>query len=115
MWQTGKPGSRCQQLTSRKIAVGIQIQSIRDGLVRVDDLVKMNLAISKSRSRDLYATDASGTDPGSLLGGCSLGGDDTGNAVLRRDYRLGSFSKTSAGGHLSIPKFMFFLMRYCAS
>lgn len=88
MWQMGKPGSRCQQLTSLKTGVGIQIQSIRDGLVSVDDLVRMNAAISQSRSRDLYANDASGTDPGSLLGGCSLGGDDTGNEVLRRDCML---------------------------
>lgn len=41
----------------------------RPCLVRVDDWVKMNAAISKSRSRDLYATDASGADPGSQHAG----------------------------------------------
>ena len=32
MWQMGKPGSQCQQLTSIQIGVGIQIQLIRAGL-----------------------------------------------------------------------------------
>ena len=104
MWQMGKPGSRCQRLTSLQIGVGIEIQLIRDGLVGVDDLVRMNAAISKSRSRDLYATDASGTDPGSLLGGCSPGVDDTGNEVLRRALS----QRQARAGHLSIPEFMFF-------
>ena len=71
---------------SQNRRVGIKIQLIKDGLVRVDDLVKMNAAISKPRSRDLHANDASGTGPGSLLGGCSLGVNDTGNQILRRDY-----------------------------